>query len=73
MALVIVKSSERSIINVALLMIAPAPTLPAPDPEPRRKVPALMVVLPLKVLLAVRVKRPEPNLVKLPEPLIKPA
>ena len=72
MALAIVKSSERLIIKAALLMITPAPTLPAPDPEPRRKVPALMVVVPLKVLSAVSVKVPVPICNKAPEPLITP-
>ena len=62
-----VSASERSKISAPLLTTGP-PRTPAVPPAPTCTVPALMVVVPVKVLAPVRITLSAPSLVK-PKPL----
>jgi hypothetical protein len=72
MAPAYVTSSERLKRTEALLMIFPT-TDPELPPLPNCRVPALIVVLPLKVLSPSRMTVPLPSFVTAPEPEITPA
>ena len=63
-----VKSLDRFTTRLALLTMAPA-TKPAVEPLPKYKVPPDIVVLPVKVLLAVKYTSPAPVLVNVPTPV----
>ena len=58
-----VRASERSKMTEALLTIGP-PMTPAVPPAPTCRVPALTVVVPVKVFAPVRVSLSVPSLVK---------
>ena len=62
-----VRSSERLKASAALLTIGP-PTMPVVPPAPTCSVPALMVVVPVKVFAPLSVSRSVPSFVK-PKPL----
>ena len=66
-----VKSSERFTANVPLLRIELDERLPLVPPLPSCRVPALIVVLPLKGLVALKMRVAAPPLMICPLPLIE--
>ncbi len=64
--------SDRLNVNEALSVTAPVPSVPVVPPAPTCKVPTETMVLPVYVLAAERINIPDPNLLRLVEPLITP-